>query len=122
MHKQRHSLHSWQHIELLHKLYMASAPLHKTQPTLLNKPKINYMSHYIIFQKQIVQNKKTTNNDEKASQISHCQRSSLRGKHLQQTMTASMHLSDSAKVQAQLSLLLFLSQDQLFSLRTHHLG
>ena len=37
---------------------MAGAPLHKTQPTLSNKPKAHNMSHYIIFQKQTVQNTK----------------------------------------------------------------
>ena len=53
----------------------------------------------------------TTNNNEKASQISHCQRFLLRKKHLQLTMIVSMHLFDSTKVKAQLSLLQFLFQD-----------
>ena len=42
----------------------------------------------------------TNNNKRKVSQISHRQRFPLRKKHLQLTMTASMHLSNSTKVKA----------------------
>ena len=48
---QKHNLHSWENIKLLHKVHMVGAPMHKTQPTLSNKSKIHNMSHYIIMSK-----------------------------------------------------------------------